>query len=152
MLDHASVDTQKVSPTEELRHRMRHSAAHVMADAVLQLFPPRKNNKCGGSGIVCNSAGNSASVRHNTRIPACDRLSICCCARSSKPLARRGPTNARSIACGFSPRCSARSSLRRDGFAGQELSANQIVRAATGCSRARSVAICDTGSRLSSSP
>ena len=42
MLDHASVDTQKISPTEELRHRMRHSAAHVMADAVLQLFPEAK--------------------------------------------------------------------------------------------------------------
>ena len=42
MLDHASVDAQKISPTEELRHRMRHSAAHVMADAVLQLFPEAK--------------------------------------------------------------------------------------------------------------
>ena len=42
MLDHASVDTQNISPTEELRHRMRHSAAHVMADAVLQLFPEAK--------------------------------------------------------------------------------------------------------------
>ena len=42
MLDHASVDAQKISPTEELRYRMRHSAAHVMADAVLQLFPEAK--------------------------------------------------------------------------------------------------------------
>ena len=42
MLDHASVDSQGISPTEKLRHRMRHSAAHVMADAVLHLFPEAK--------------------------------------------------------------------------------------------------------------
>ena len=42
MLDHGTLETGRVDSTEALRHRMRHSAAHVMADAVLQLFPEAK--------------------------------------------------------------------------------------------------------------
>ena len=42
MLDHGAPDTGVVSEQEALRHRLRHSAAHVMADAVLQLFPEAK--------------------------------------------------------------------------------------------------------------
>ena len=42
MLDHGTLETGTVDPTEALRHRLRHSAAHVMADAVLKLFPEAK--------------------------------------------------------------------------------------------------------------
>ena len=42
MLDHGNVDAHGSSAAEQLRHRMRHSAAHVMADAVLRLFPEAK--------------------------------------------------------------------------------------------------------------
>ena len=42
MLDHGTLDTGHVTPEEDLRHRLRHSAAHVMADAVLKLFPEAK--------------------------------------------------------------------------------------------------------------
>ena len=42
MLDHGTLETGHVSPLEALRHRMRHSAAHIMADAVLKLFPEAK--------------------------------------------------------------------------------------------------------------
>ena len=42
MLDHGNVDAHGSSAVEPLRHRMRHSAAHVMADAVLRLFPEAK--------------------------------------------------------------------------------------------------------------
>ena len=42
MLDHGNVDAHGSSTVEQLRHRMRHSAAHVMADAVLRLFPEAK--------------------------------------------------------------------------------------------------------------
>ena len=42
MLDHGTLETGQVSPVEALRHRMRHSAAHIMADAVLKLFPEAK--------------------------------------------------------------------------------------------------------------
>ena len=42
MLNHAAPDPAAASPVDALRHRMRHSAAHVMADAVLQLFPEAK--------------------------------------------------------------------------------------------------------------
>ena len=42
MLDHGTLDTGHVSPEVSLRHRLRHSAAHVMADAVLGLFPEAK--------------------------------------------------------------------------------------------------------------
>ena len=42
MLDHGTLETGHVSPVEALRHRMRHSAAHIMADAVLRLFPEAK--------------------------------------------------------------------------------------------------------------
>ncbi|MFQ6029423.1 MAG: threonine--tRNA ligase [Dehalococcoidia bacterium] len=42
MLDHGTLETDGASPIDELRHRMRHSAAHVMADAVLKLFPEAK--------------------------------------------------------------------------------------------------------------
>ena len=41
MLDHAAPD-HAANPLDAHRHRMRHSAAHVMADAVLQLFPEAK--------------------------------------------------------------------------------------------------------------
>ena len=42
MLDHGTPEHAAHDPLESLRHRMRHSAAHVMADAVLQLFPEAK--------------------------------------------------------------------------------------------------------------
>ena len=42
MLDHGTPEHAAANPVESLRHRMRHSAAHVMADAVLQLFPEAK--------------------------------------------------------------------------------------------------------------
>ena len=42
MLDHGTLDSQHVNEIDALRHRMRHSAAHVMADAVLKLFPEAK--------------------------------------------------------------------------------------------------------------
>ena len=42
MLDHGTPDSQHVNEVESLRHRLRHSAAHVMADAVLKLFPEAK--------------------------------------------------------------------------------------------------------------
>ena len=42
MLDHGSLETKDTTPEQALRHRMRHSASHVMADAVLQLFPEAK--------------------------------------------------------------------------------------------------------------
>ena len=42
MLEHGTVDSGHVNEAEALRHRMRHSAAHVMADAVLRLFPEAK--------------------------------------------------------------------------------------------------------------
>ena len=42
MLDHATLDTESTTPNQVLRHRMRHSAAHVMADVVLKLFPEAK--------------------------------------------------------------------------------------------------------------
>ena len=42
MLDHGAPDAGTVSEEVALRHRLRHSAAHVMADAVLQLFPEAK--------------------------------------------------------------------------------------------------------------
>ena len=42
MLDHGTLESGQADPTQALRHRMRHSAAHVMADAVLRLFPEAK--------------------------------------------------------------------------------------------------------------
>ena len=42
MLDHGTPEHAVDDPIASLRHRMRHSAAHVMADAVLQLFPEAK--------------------------------------------------------------------------------------------------------------
>ncbi|CAI8038574.1 Threonine--tRNA ligase [Geodia barretti] len=42
MLDHGTPEHAVDDPIESLRHRMRHSAAHIMADAVLQLFPGAK--------------------------------------------------------------------------------------------------------------
>ena len=42
MLDHGAVETGHLAPEEALRHRMRHSAAHVMAGAVITLFPEAK--------------------------------------------------------------------------------------------------------------
>ena len=42
MLDHGTLDTGHASETQALLQRMRHSAAHVMADAVLKLFPEAK--------------------------------------------------------------------------------------------------------------
>ncbi len=42
MLDHGTPENTATDPIESLRHRMRHSAAHVMADAVIQLFPEAK--------------------------------------------------------------------------------------------------------------
>ena len=42
MLDHGTPEHAVADPIESLRHRMRHSAAHIMADAVLQLFPDAK--------------------------------------------------------------------------------------------------------------
>ena len=42
MLDHGTPENAATDPIESLRHRLRHSAAHVMADAVIQLFPEAK--------------------------------------------------------------------------------------------------------------
>ena len=42
MLDHGTLETDHIIPEQALRHRMRHSAAHVMAEAVLQLYPEAK--------------------------------------------------------------------------------------------------------------
>ena len=42
MLDHGTLDTGGGTPRQALRQRMRHSASHVMADAVLKLFPEAK--------------------------------------------------------------------------------------------------------------
>ena len=42
MLDHGNMESGASGSQEQLRHRMRHSAAHVMADAVLKLFPEAK--------------------------------------------------------------------------------------------------------------
>ena len=42
MLDHGTLETGSISPVQAFRHRMRHSAAHLMADAVLKLFPEAK--------------------------------------------------------------------------------------------------------------
>ena len=42
MLDHGTLDTGGGTPEQALRQRMRHSASHVMADAVLKLFPEAK--------------------------------------------------------------------------------------------------------------
>ena len=42
MLDHGTLEHGHINELESLRHRMRHSAAHVMADAVLRLFPEAK--------------------------------------------------------------------------------------------------------------
>ena len=42
MLDHGALDHSSSDATDALRHRMRHSAAHVMADAVLRIFPEAK--------------------------------------------------------------------------------------------------------------
>ena len=42
MLDHGALETGSVDEAQIYRHRMRHSAAHVMADAVLKLFPEAK--------------------------------------------------------------------------------------------------------------
>ena len=42
MLDHGTPDHSHEDASQALRHRMRHSAAHVMADAVLQIFPEAK--------------------------------------------------------------------------------------------------------------
>ena len=42
MLDHGLMDSSAADPVQALRHRMRHSASHVMADAVLKLFPEAK--------------------------------------------------------------------------------------------------------------
>ena len=42
MLDHGALELGHNTPEQALRHRMRHSAAHVMAEAVLQLYPDAK--------------------------------------------------------------------------------------------------------------
>jgi len=42
MIDHGTLDQDHHNDTDVIRHRMRHSAAHVMADAVLKLFPQAK--------------------------------------------------------------------------------------------------------------
>ncbi len=42
MLDHGALESEAATPIEIIRHRMRHSASHVMADAVLKLFPDAK--------------------------------------------------------------------------------------------------------------
>ena len=42
MLDHGALDTGNADAAHARRHAMRHSAAHVMADAVLKLFPEAK--------------------------------------------------------------------------------------------------------------
>ena len=40
MLDHGNVDAHGSSAVEQLRHRMRHSAAHVMAVSYTHLTLP----------------------------------------------------------------------------------------------------------------
>ncbi len=42
MLDHGTLESGNADPVEARRHRMRHSAAHVMAEAVTELFPEAK--------------------------------------------------------------------------------------------------------------
>ena len=44
MLDHSSLELDPLDSdqTSVLRQKIRHSAAHVMADAVMQLFPDAK--------------------------------------------------------------------------------------------------------------
>ena len=42
MLDHGSLETEGVDEAQAHRNAMRHSTAHVMADAVLKLFPEAK--------------------------------------------------------------------------------------------------------------
>ena len=42
MLEHGFLETQGIDEAEAHRNAMRHSAAHVMADAVLKLFPEAK--------------------------------------------------------------------------------------------------------------
>ena len=42
MLEHGSLETEGVDEAQARRNAMRHSAAHVMADAVLKLFPEAK--------------------------------------------------------------------------------------------------------------
>ncbi|MDP6549767.1 MAG: threonine--tRNA ligase [Dehalococcoidia bacterium] len=42
MLDHGILEGGSADPVEAQRHRMRHSAAHVMAEAVIKLFPEAK--------------------------------------------------------------------------------------------------------------
>ena len=42
MLDHGTLEIDHSVPEQALRHRMRHSAAHVMAEAVLQIYPEAK--------------------------------------------------------------------------------------------------------------
>ncbi|MAF39496.1 MAG: threonine--tRNA ligase [Chloroflexi bacterium] len=42
MLEHGSLETEGVDEAQAHRNAMRHSAAHVMADAVLKLFPEAK--------------------------------------------------------------------------------------------------------------
>ena len=42
MLDHGTLEHGHINELESLRHRMRHSAAHILADAVLRLFPEAK--------------------------------------------------------------------------------------------------------------
>ena len=42
MLDHGALETGNADAAHAHRHAMRHSAAHVMADAVLKLFPEAK--------------------------------------------------------------------------------------------------------------
>ena len=42
MLDHGSIETESADAAQAHRQAMRHSAAHVMADAVLKLFPEAK--------------------------------------------------------------------------------------------------------------
>ena len=42
MLDHGALDHSNSDATQAMRHRLRHSAAHVMADAVLKIFPEAK--------------------------------------------------------------------------------------------------------------
>lgn len=42
MAEEVGMDKEKLREVEELRHRLRHSASHVMADAVMSLFPEAK--------------------------------------------------------------------------------------------------------------
>ncbi len=42
MLDHGTLESAGVDAAQAHRHAMRHSAAHVMADAVIKLFPEAK--------------------------------------------------------------------------------------------------------------